>query len=117
MGFFDSVQRTLEGRGRADPAGLRDKPSKSPKSPEKTAEQAALERRQRSMLDEEIEDTEERLKSLARGRIGTRSLLTGAATTASQAAGTRGSSSAVSTRGKPPGGLMPRTPGRSTARK
>ncbi|MGB1304020.1 hypothetical protein [Pseudoalteromonas marina] len=58
---------------------------KKPKKPEKTAEQDALERRTRSLLDKEIGDSEDKLKALARGSLGSRSLLAGAPTTANQA--------------------------------
>ncbi len=58
----------------------------NPAKSEKTAEEQALERRQRTMLDEEIAETEQQLKSLARGTLGRKSLLTGAPTTPAQAA-------------------------------
>ena len=48
---------------------------KKPKAPKKTAQEVALERRQSSMLDEEIEEQENRLKAGARGQLGARSLL------------------------------------------
>jgi len=63
---------------------------KSPKKPKKTAEQKAVEHRQRSMLDEEIEEQEGRFKALARGKLGRVSLLSGAPKTVSEAV--RGSS-------------------------
>lgn len=50
----------------------------SPKKPKQTAEEAALVKRQRMMLDEEIGEQEKLLKSLARGRLGKKSLLKGA---------------------------------------
>jgi len=64
----------------------------SPKRPAKTAEEKALEVRQRSLLDKEIEESEERFKMLARGKLGRASLLSGAAVTPATAAGaaTRG---------------------------
>ena len=48
---------------------------KSPKAPKKTQEQVATERRQQFMLDEEIDETEGRLKAVARGKLGKASLL------------------------------------------
>lgn len=69
-----------------DPLGLQKGfKSKKPKKPEKTAEQDALERRTRSLLDKEIGKTEDKLRAQVRGRLGSRSLLTGAPTTANQA--------------------------------
>ena len=59
----------------------------SPERPEKTAEQVAIERRQSMLLDEEIEETEERLRSLARGTLGRQSLLSGSPATREAAAG------------------------------
>ncbi len=59
----------------------------SPKKPKKTAEEEAIETRQRSLLDEEIEESEERFKALARGKLGGASLLSGAARTPEIAAG------------------------------
>ena len=41
----------------------------------KTAEQVAMERRQRDELNEEIASSERRLKSIARGKLGKQSLL------------------------------------------
>lgn len=58
----------------------------TPKAPAPTAEQKALERRQRMMLDDEIEETEDRLKALARGQLGRQSLLGGVPASASAAA-------------------------------
>jgi len=48
---------------------------KAPKAPKKTQEQVATERRQQFMLDEEIDETEGRLKAVARGKLGKASLL------------------------------------------
>ncbi len=42
---------------------------------EKTAEQVAMENRQRRQLNEEIASSERRLKAVARGKLGKRSLL------------------------------------------
>ena len=44
-------------------------------APEKTAEQVALENRQRRNLNEEIASSERRLKATARGKLGKQSLL------------------------------------------
>lgn len=44
-------------------------------APEKTAEQVAMERRQRNVLNEEIASSERRLKATARGKLGKQSLL------------------------------------------
>ncbi len=60
---------------------------KKPKKPEKTAEQLATETRQRSLLDDEIEDQEGLLKKLARGKLGRSSLLSGSPRSVSEAAG------------------------------
>ena len=43
---------------------------KSPKAPKKTAEQVSVERRQQFMLDEEIEETESRLKAVGNSGSG-----------------------------------------------
>lgn len=59
---------------------------KSPKAPEKTAAQEVLEKRQRSMLDEEIEESEDMLKALASKRLGSKSFLAGAPATRGKAA-------------------------------
>lgn len=64
------------------------------KTPEKTAEEKALEIRQRSMLDDEIQETEARLKAIARGKLGRKSLLSGAPTTPAMAA-SRGKASMI----------------------
>lgn len=60
---------------------------RSPSRPQKTNEEKALENRQRIALDKEIEDEEEKLKALARGTLGNASLLSGAPSTVSKAAG------------------------------
>lgn len=51
---------------------------KKPKKQPKTAEQNAIEIRQRSLLDDEIEDSERKFKALRRGNLGRASLLSGA---------------------------------------
>jgi hypothetical protein len=50
---------------------------KSPKAPKPTAQQIAVERRQAAALDEEIAEQEERFRAMARGKLGTKSLLGG----------------------------------------
>lgn len=70
----------------SDPAGIGGKLSK-PKKPAKTAGQLAAERRTTSMLDEEIAKQEELLKAMARNRLGSKSLLTGASRTRAESAG------------------------------
>ncbi len=59
---------------------------KRPKAPKPTAQQLAVERRQSMALDKEIEEQEERQRALARGQLGTRSLLGGVPRTAREAA-------------------------------
>jgi hypothetical protein len=74
---------------------------KSSKKEEKTAEQVSTERRQQFLLDDEIEETEGRLKATARGKLGKASLLTsgstrrGGATGATGATGGSGGSSLI----------------------
>jgi hypothetical protein len=58
----------------------------SPKRPEKTSQEVSIERRQASLLDDEIAETEERLRLISRGKLGRESLLSGAPKTASAAA-------------------------------
>lgn len=65
-----------------DPLGL----IKSKPKIVKTAEEQALEKRQRSLLDKEIEKSEERFAALARGKLGRVSLLSGAPQTVEEAA-------------------------------
>lgn len=67
-----------------DPLGLF---KGSPKKPKPTAEEEAIGIRQRSLLDKEIEENEEKFKALARGKLGRSSLLSGAPSTANEAAG------------------------------
>lgn len=61
----------------------------TPKAPAKTAEQIALEKRQRMALDEEIEEAEGRQKALAKGALGRVSLLSGAPKSIADMAGGR----------------------------
>jgi hypothetical protein len=77
---------------------------KSPKAPKKTAEQASTERRQQFLLDDEIEETEGRLKAVARGKLGKASLLTTGATRRGGATGGAGGSSGSSLIGPSTGG-------------
>lgn len=49
-----------------------------PKKPEPQAREAALAARQEKALDDEIEETEGRLRAQRRAQLGTRSLLAGA---------------------------------------
>lgn len=75
---------------------------KSPKAPKKTAEQESVERRQQFLLDEEIEETENRLKAVARGKLGKSSLLASGATR--RGGSSTGSSFLTSVSGSPSGG-------------
>jgi len=50
---------------------------KRPKQPKATPQEIAIERRTERRLDEEIGQTESRLKAQARGTVGARSLLAG----------------------------------------
>jgi len=61
---------------------------KAPKAPKPTAQQLAVERRQAAALDEEIREQEERFKAMARGKLGTKSLLGGVPRSRAEAAGT-----------------------------
>ena len=60
---------------------------KSPKAPKPTAEEVSMAARQARALDEETEDMEKRLKAVARGSLGSKSLLAKAPTTGSSGAG------------------------------
>jgi hypothetical protein len=59
---------------------------KAPKAPKPTAQQIAVERRQAAALDEEIREQEERFRAMARGKLGTKSLLGGVPRTRAEAA-------------------------------
>ena len=59
---------------------------KKPKAPKPTAQQIAVERRQARALDEEIREQEERFAAIARGKLGTKSLLGGVPRTRQEAA-------------------------------
>jgi hypothetical protein len=77
---------------------------KAPKAPKKTQEQVATERRQQFMLDEEIDETEGRLKAVARGKLGKTSLL---ASGAGRRGGASKGSSMLSGGGVSGGGRAP----------
>jgi len=89
---------------------------KKPEKTLKTAEEVAIEKRQRSLLDDEIEESEERFKALARGKLGRASLLSGAPTTVPTAAsGSRSSSSGGSLLGGAPSTGGPRGGGSTSS--
>lgn len=50
---------------------------KKPKSPKPSAQEKSMDLRQKKMLDEEIAEQESRFKALARGKLGSASLLGG----------------------------------------
>jgi len=79
---------------------------KRPRAPAKTAEQEAIEIRQRKALDKEIEEEEDRFKLLARGKLGRASLLSGAPRTVEEAAGGGGRGGRSG-----PSSLLPGLPG------
>ena len=84
---------------------------KRPKAPKPTAQQLAVERRQSMALDKEIEEQEERQRALARGQLGTRSLLGGVPRSRAEAAGGRAGASPARTMlgaGGGAGGVAPR---------
>lgn len=84
----------------SDPLGIHNM-FKSPKKPEKTAQEKAAEIRQTMALNKAIDEEEKRLKALRRGSLGNASLLGDATATARQAAsrGVVASSSASSSGG------------------
>ena len=63
---------------------------KRPKTPEPTAQEKAVVERQSRMLDEEMEESEKRLKALARGKLGSKSLLAKAGSASGQSGVARG---------------------------
>ena len=81
---------------------------KSPKAPKPTAQQLAVERRQSMALDKEIEEQEERQRALARGQLGTRSLLGGVPGMGGRRAAERAAPTRMGGRG-----AVPRPGGRS----
>ena len=74
---------------------------KKPKAPKPTAQEVAIDIRQKKALDEEIGEQEERFKALARGKLGSASLLGGAPRSRSEAAmGGRSSKGAAAGAGR-----------------
>ncbi len=74
---------------------------KKPKAPKPTAQEVAIDIRQKKALDEEIGEQEERFKALARGKLGSASLLGGAPRSRSEAAmGGRASKGAAAGAGR-----------------
>ena len=59
---------------------------KKPKAPKPTAQEKAVEMRQQRALDEEIAEQEQRFRALARGKLGTASLVGGAPRSRQEAA-------------------------------
>ena len=88
--------------------------SKSPKAPAKTAAQEIMEKRQRSMLDEEIEESEDMLKALASKRLGSKSFLAGAPATRGRAATGGGATGRAAMGGSALIGAGPGSSGSST---
>ena len=87
---------------------------KSPKAPKPTAQQIAVERRQAAALDEEIREQEERFRAMARGKLGTKSLLGGVPRSRAEAAGGRaGAAQARTMLGMGGGAAGPRRAGGS----
>jgi hypothetical protein len=78
---------------------------KTPKAPKPTAQQLAVERRQSMALDKEIEEQEQRQRALARGQLGTRSLLGGVPGMGGKRAGSRASAPTPSRAGTYTGGM------------
>jgi hypothetical protein len=74
---------------------------KKPKAPKPSAQEQAVDLRQRRMLDEEIAEQESRFKALARGKLGSASLLGGAPRSREESAsGARGARGAASSAGR-----------------
>tara|TARA_B100001094_G_C18045781_1_gene727338 strand:+ start:729 stop:1013 length:285 start_codon:yes stop_codon:yes gene_type:complete len=65
---------------------------KRPKAPKPTAQEKAVVERQSRMLDETMEENEKRLKALARGKLGSKSLLANSASKSTS--GTKGAGGA-----------------------
>jgi len=63
---------------------------KRPKAPEPTAQELAVVERQSRQLDEEMEESEKRLKALARGKLGSKSLLAKASSASGQSGVSKG---------------------------
>ena len=74
---------------------------KKPKAPKPSAQELAVDIRQRRMLDEEIAEQESRFKALARGKLGSVSLLGGAPRSRAEAAsGSRSASGSAAGAGR-----------------
>ena len=74
---------------------------KKPKAPKPSAQEVAMDIRQKRALDEEIGEQEQRFKALARGKLGSASLLGGAPRSRTEAAmGGRASKSAAAGAGR-----------------
>jgi len=74
---------------------------KKPKAPKQTAQEVAVTQRQQRALDEEIGEQEQRFKALARGKLGSASLLGGAPRSRTEAAmGGRASKGAAAGAGR-----------------
>lgn len=78
---------------------------KSPKAPEPTAQELAVVERQSRMLDEEMEESEKRLKALARGKLGSKSLLAKSAAKSTSSTKRAGGAGAMRTGAGYSGGL------------
>ena len=79
---------------------------KRPKTPEPTAQEKAVVERQSRMLDEEMEESEKRLKAIARGKLGSKSLLAKAASASGQSGVSKGFTFSGNVGGARNGGLM-----------
>jgi hypothetical protein len=79
---------------------------KRPKTPEPTAQEKAVVERQSRMLDEEMEESEKRLKAIARGKLGSKSLLAKTASSSAQSGVSRGFTFGGNVGGARGGGLM-----------
>ena len=74
---------------------------KKPKAPKPSAQELAVGQRQQRALDQEIGEQEQRFKALARGKLGSSSLLGGAPRTRTEAAmGGRASKGAAAGAGR-----------------
>ena len=74
---------------------------KKPKAPKPSAQEVAMDIRQKQALDEEIGEQEQRFKALARGKLGSASLLGGAPRSRTEAAmGGRASKGAAAGAGR-----------------
>jgi len=74
---------------------------KKPKAPKPSAQEVAMDIRQKRALDEEIGEQEQRFKALARGKLGSASLLGGAPRSRTEAAmGGRASKGAAAGAGR-----------------